>query len=76
MKLLDIVNGPWAIQPENLAEIQGIYTTHLRGDKIDIAAIEARLGRPLANEQQQYSICKSELFQRIGNSPQCRHNKY
>lgn len=56
MKLLDIVNGPWAIQPDNLAEIQGIYATHLRGEKIDIAAIEARLGRPLANEQQQYSI--------------------
>lgn len=56
MKLLDIVNGPWAIAPDNLAEIQGIYATHLRGEKIDIAAIEARLGRPLANEQQQYSI--------------------
>lgn len=56
MKLLDIVNGPWAIVPDNLAEIQGIYATHLRGEKIDIAAIEARLGRPLANEQQQYSI--------------------
>ena len=29
---------------------------HLRGDKIDIAAIEARLGRPLANEQQEYQM--------------------
>lgn len=56
MKLLDIINGAWAIQPENLAEIQGIYAAHLRGETPDIAAIEARLGRPLVNEQQQYSI--------------------
>jgi signal peptide peptidase SppA len=52
MKLADIVNGPWAITPEMLIEIQGIYATHLRGDKIDVAKIEAALGRPLSNSQQ------------------------
>jgi signal peptide peptidase SppA len=52
MKLADIVNGPWAITPEMLIEIQGIYATHLRGDKIDIGKVEAALGRPLANSQQ------------------------
>lgn len=56
MKLLDILNAPWAIQPEKLAEIQEIYATHLRGEKIDIAAVEQRLGRPLANEPQGYDI--------------------
>lgn len=56
MKLLDIVTGPWAIQPEKLLEIQAIYATHLRGDKIDIEAVEKRLGRPLANEPKGYEI--------------------
>ena len=55
-KLLDIVNAPWAIQPEKLEEIQGIYLTHLRGEKIDVAALEARLGRPLQNEPKAYEV--------------------
>lgn len=56
MKLIDTLTSPWAIEPSKLREIQEIYTTHLRGEKIDLEAIEARLGRPLANEQQDYSI--------------------
>lgn len=56
MNLLDLVTGAWAMQPENLAELQAVYATHMRGEKIDIAAIEARLGRPLANEQQIYEV--------------------
>lgn len=51
MKLIDIVNGPWAITPEMLLEIQGIYATHLRGEKIDLEAVEARVGKPLANSR-------------------------
>lgn len=56
MKLLDIVTGPWAIQPEKLLEIQAIYATHLRGEKIEIEAVEKRLGRPLNNEPKGYEI--------------------
>ena len=56
MSILDILRAPWALQPEKLREIQAIYTTHLRGDKIDIDALEARLGKPLANEKQEYSL--------------------
>jgi signal peptide peptidase SppA len=56
MKLIDLLTSPWALQPEKLVELQAIYATHLRGDKIDLAAVEARLGRPLANEQQAYEI--------------------
>lgn len=56
MTLLDLITSAWAIEPEKLREIQAIYATHLRGEKIDIPAIEARLGRPLSNEQQQYSV--------------------
>lgn len=56
MKLLDVLTSPWAIIPEKLQEIQAIYLTHLRGDKIDIKGIEAQLGRPLNNEQKSYQL--------------------
>lgn len=56
MKLLDVLTAPWAIEPAKLLEIQAIYATHLRGDKIDLAGVEARLGRPLANEPQPYQV--------------------
>ena len=54
--LIDLLRSPWAVIPDRLEEIQAIYATHVRGEKIDIGAIEARLGRPLANEQQDYTI--------------------
>lgn len=56
MKLIDILNAPWAIHPAKLDEIQGIYVTHMRGEKIDLKAIEAQLGRPLANEDGGYEV--------------------
>ncbi|MDO9148312.1 MAG: S49 family peptidase [Hydrogenophaga sp.] len=56
MTLIDLLRSPWAILPDRLLEIQAIYATHLRGEKIDIAGLEARLGRPLANEQQEYQV--------------------
>ncbi|WP_294261506.1 S49 family peptidase [uncultured Comamonas sp.] len=56
MNLRDLIQGAWALEPAMLNEIQAIYDTHLRGDKIDVAAVEARLGRPLANEQQEYEV--------------------
>ena len=56
MQLLDIIHGVWAIQPDKLREIQAIYASHLRGEKIDIAALEARMGRPLSNDQQEYTV--------------------
>lgn len=51
MKILDLLTAPWAIQPDKLLEIQSIYAAHLAGEKIDIDALEARLGRPLQNTQ-------------------------
>lgn len=56
MRLLDVINSPWAILPAQLKEIQNIYITHLRGEKIDIKGIEARLGKPLKNEPKSYEI--------------------
>lgn len=56
MKLLDVLTAPWAIEPAKLQEIQAIYATHLRGEKIDIHALEVKLGRPLANEPAPYTV--------------------
>lgn len=56
MKMLDVLTSPWAIEPAKLLEIQAIYATHLRGDKIDIAAVEQRLGRSLDNQAKRYEI--------------------
>lgn len=56
MKLIDVVTAPWAIVPDKLLEIKAIYETHLRGEKIDIKAVEARIGRPLVNEQKAYEV--------------------
>jgi signal peptide peptidase SppA len=52
MRISDVLNAPWAIEPSKLLELNAIYAAHVHGEKIDIAAVEARLGRPLANEQQ------------------------
>lgn len=56
MTLFDMLIAPWAIVPEQLREMQAIYATHLRGETVDLEAIEARLGRPLANDQQEYQM--------------------
>lgn len=56
MTIIDLLRSPWAIMPDRLAEIQSIYAARVRGDELDIAAIEVRLGRPLANEQQKYEV--------------------
>ena len=56
MKLLDVINSPWAIQPDKLLEIDAIYSSHLRGPKIDIAAVEARIGKPLSNGPKSYEV--------------------
>jgi len=56
VKILDIVTSPWAIVPEKLVEIQEIYMTHLRGEKIDIAAVEARIGKKLENQVKTYEV--------------------
>ncbi|MGH9119316.1 MAG: S49 family peptidase, partial [Acidimicrobiales bacterium] len=56
MRLIDIMTAPWAIVPEKLIEIRTIYETHLRGEKIDLKQLEARLGEPLAPTEQGYSV--------------------
>lgn len=56
MTVLDVLTAPWAIQPAKLLELQAIYHAHARGEKADLAAIEQRLGKPLANEPKRYDV--------------------
>lgn len=56
MNILDVLTAPWAIEPSRLLEMHAIYAAHVRGEPIDLAAVEQRLGRPLANEQRDYEI--------------------
>lgn len=56
MNIPDVLTSPWAILPEKLLEIQAVYGAHLRGEQIDIAAVEARLGKPLINQDQGYHV--------------------
>lgn len=56
MKIPEILSSPWAILPDKLLEIRAIYERHLRGDAIEIEKIEARIGRPLENKREPYSV--------------------
>ena len=56
MTILDVLYQPWAIDADRLMEIQAIYATHLRGESIDIEAVEAKLGRQLQNPPQGYQV--------------------
>lgn len=56
MRLIDIVNAPWAITPEMHEEIQGIYARHMRGEKINLANIEAAIGKPLSGPTRGYDV--------------------
>ena len=56
MNILDVLYQPWAIAPDRLTEIQAIYAAHLRGESIDIDAVEARIGRQLQNQPQGYQV--------------------
>lgn len=56
MRLLDVVNAPWAITPEMFDEVQAIYGRHCRGEKIDLDIVEAKVGAPLKNTREPVAI--------------------
>lgn len=56
MRLADLIEGYWAITEPMHAEIQAIYDAHMRGEKIDIKGVEARLGRTLNNDRKGYVV--------------------
>lgn len=49
MNLSNVIHGMWAITGGTLEEIQNIYAMHLRGEIANIPAIEAKIGKPLSN---------------------------
>ncbi len=53
MRVIDIVNAPWALEPRKHQQLVAIYSAYLNGEKINLEAIEAQLGRPLQNEDQE-----------------------
>lgn len=56
MKIIDIINGPWAVTPEKLNEIRSIYIKHMRGEKINIKELEAQTGKTLQKKEQGYEV--------------------
>lgn len=56
MRLSDLVEGYWAITDPMYDEIRALYDVHMRGEKIDVKGVEARLGRPLVNERRSYAV--------------------
>lgn len=42
MKIIDVLNSPWAISPKRLIELQSIYRAHFHGEKIDAKVIRAK----------------------------------
>jgi signal peptide peptidase SppA len=56
MKIIDILTSPWAIVPEKLYEIREIYATHLRGEKIDLAVLQAQAGKGSGEEDEPYDV--------------------
>lgn len=56
MRVIDVLTSPWAIMPDKLLEIRAVYDAHTDGKTIDLASIEARLGKPLQNAEQGYTV--------------------
>ena len=64
MHILDILTSPWAIIPEKLFEIQEIYSTHLRGEKIDFKGITAKIDSVSENKDKRYQVIEQFAAQR------------
>lgn len=58
MKILDILQAPWAIHREKLTEIHELYFAHTRREKLDLKAWESVTGRE-AGEQRQPTRSKT-----------------
>jgi signal peptide peptidase SppA len=56
MRLIDVVTAPWAMEPAKFQEMLSIYQTHLKGEKIDVAGLQARMGGALPGPTQGYQV--------------------
>lgn len=62
MKILDVLNAPWAIIPAKLEEITEIYARHLAGPKLtkqDIEALKVSVGKPMDNKAKGYTVLEN-----------------
>lgn len=62
MNLVELLCGPWAILEDRYSELRDIYAAHQRGT-LDLAAVEARLGRELNSEQKEYELLPNGVAQ-------------
>lgn len=56
MRIIDVIQSPWAITERMYRTICHVYAERVRGNRIDVAAIEADLGKPLNNDQRRYQL--------------------
>lgn len=58
MRILDVLNSPWAISQPRLLQIQSIMRAHFHGEKIDWKAMEAKAGvqQSVGKENKPYAL--------------------
>lgn len=56
MRILDILDAPWAISESKLMEIRDLYFAHTRREKLDLKAWEAATGLPAGAAPEPYKI--------------------
>ncbi len=56
MRILDIINGMWAMSAARVQEVRDLYFAHTRREKLDLKAWEAASGRPAGSERQPYTL--------------------
>jgi capsid assembly protease len=56
MDVLTMLSSPWAIMPERLTQIIGIYEAHTSGQMADLKALEAKMGKTLDRKEEGYTI--------------------
>lgn len=60
MNILDVLNSPWAILPDKLAQIRDIYfdarRRHAEGEPFDVQKFEAQFGKPNGDEPKAYEV--------------------
>jgi len=56
MRILDILNGAWAMAGSRVQEIRELYFAHTRREKLDLRAWEAATGRPVGSERDPYQL--------------------
>lgn len=56
MAVIDMLNAPWAIQPEMYQQMHTIYGNYLNGEKQSVAELSAALGREVDNSHANYDV--------------------